>query len=1105
MLTRKDTINIKTNLIDSVWIYPEGPFVYQGTDIGIALPGGEMHFAPGCNLSYNVANTGKVSGIIVYDANDPKYKPGKVSASGGTVRDLNFQCWGQMSPLNGLIDIGGDFLLYNNYECVMNNCTLDWLTDQGRNDFAFVNSPNFNVKASLCTLRNEAQILGAASADKCIVENDAILMATQVTNSEFRSNGQLSLRPANSPTSCRNSKFKGGTSNSSMNFSNQSVIEYNLFEAGTTMTIDSKGAGFDSADVSGVRINYNEFQRDGLQSTILTTLKTDTIDITKNYWGQCNGLYNNERLGRSAHFDPFLRVKYAGTSYWFDIGPDKRTMVADGEDKVTFTGHFWNVLDGTDSAGATVNYLVRILGDTLMKGVLTMDANGMCSLEIKVPQKYKSAIALEVYFKSIQCIDQANIISVSEPQGADIDFVEGAVLQTITGETSITNNKPFMVRVQIQTSEAITDKFGVRVSVGGVPYDTFYVFDKKNLGVDHNLENPLTEISLPRAESPFLYFPIHNTTLTPGNANIAVVIDPVDATHPKGRIIETNENNNAMTIPVKVTGSSWGNEGGATLNVFVQALDDYPANRLNELSKMTDTARTLMEQTWPMKAGQVSFVRGADVQNYTWINPDTLLVDTWERYLMKAYKQMRLANPAYDRYVFAVDRDWFGTRMHPMWFPHRLSQTASWSGIYDFMVVSPQSHKFLVHSLGHSFGLRRGDMSTTDIDMQEEYYNYFIGKEIYDAVDPFANRILHYGLNNKVGRLEKVYCFMGMAKLTNESMPFNTWICDVDYARLQNGFAKFRSDRPGFSKSLAAKAIFVEGSIDSTTKAFSFGPWVKMTNATPSNMVDSALATHIFRFLDAGGAELSRYYYRPTFQALGLDEGAEPAVMSTEYFAFVAPFPDNVKKVVVSDKNLKPITERIVSNNAPVVKFTYPTSGTYVPEGGSFIAKWGATDADGDTKFWYTVYFSTDNGTTWKLICFESELTEALIKAPKGTNYRLRITGSDGILSSDDEVIFGIINDATTPGVAGRFQLHQNYPNPFNPSTLLRYETASSGYVSVEVFDALGRLVEILFAGQQEPGEHSLRFDATGHPSGTYTAVLRAGTRTSTIQMTLSK
>jgi hypothetical protein len=227
--------------------------------------------------------------------------------------------------------------------------------------------------------------------------------------------------------------------------------------------------------------------------------------------------------------------------------------------------------------------------------------------------------------------------------------------------------------------------------------------------------------------------------------------------------------------------------------------------------------------------------------------------------------------------------------------------------------------------------------------------------------------------------------------------------------------------------------------------------------------------------------------------------------MTTEYFAFVAPFPDNVKKVVVADRNLNPITERVVSNNAPVVKFSYPTTGTYVPEGGSFIAKWGATDADGDTRFWYTVYFSTDNGTTWKLICFESEQTEAIIKAPKGTNYRLRITGSDGILSSDDEVSFGIINDAAMPGVAGRFQLHQNYPNPFNPSTLLRYEVASPGWVSVEVFDALGRHVETLYAGQQEPGEHSLRFDATGHPSGTYTAVLRAGTRTSTIQMTLSK
>ena len=1101
LLTRKDVVNKRANLIDSVFIYPGGDFL--GT--GVIVSGGEMHLAPGADVTYSLVNS-KIAGITIYDTGDPQYPPGKFTASGGRLKELNIISAGQVGPLANVTLLGSRFDLNSTYPCVMTKCTLDASADPvGGTYWMVISAPNFTVNASECLIRESSQLIGAGTADKCIVENDASLLGSNISNSEFRSNGQLTLRPADVPTSCRGSKFKGGTSNSSIALANKSVVEFNLMEAGTTMTLNSRDAGFDSADVKGVHINYNHFERDGNSALILSTMFVDTIDVTKNYWGLCNGPYNSERIGRAAHFDPFLRVKYAGTSYWFDMGVDKKTVIADGEDQVVFTGHFWNVLSESDSAGATVDYLVRILGDTLMSGTLTMDANGQCTLPVKVPIAYRTAIAMEVYFKSIQCIDQGYIIFVTEPQGADLEILEASAMQVMQGETSIINNKPFMVKAQINTSEPVAGKFGVRVKVNGVDYDTFYVLDKKNLGVDYSFENPMTEISLPRAESPYLYFPINNTTLNPGNTNIVVTIDPPDATNPKGRVIEVNENNNVFYIPVKITGTTWANEGGANASVFVQPIDGFPIKNLDALTRMADTARSFIEKTWPMKAGQISFERSATVADYLWISPDTLKMETWEYYLMKAYKQMRIANPAHDRYVFSVDRDWFGWRMHPVDFSHRLSQTLSWSGIYDLMVVSAQSHQFLVHSLGHSFGLRRHDMAGSDIDMQEEYYNFFVGKEVYDAVDPFGNRIIHYGINNKVGYLQKAYCFMGMSKTTNDSYRFNTWVCDVDYAKLQKEFSLFRSDRPGFSKGLAAKTIFVEGSVDSTTRAFSFGPWLKLDNATLSNMVDSSLATHVFRFLDGGGAELSRYYYRPTFQALGLDEGADAPFMTKEYFAFVAPFSDNVKKVVVETAAGAPVAERIVGSNAPVVTSDYPKSGDNVPEGGSFIAKWSATDADGDTEFWYTVYFSTDGGTTWQLVTFESKLTEAIIKAAKGMNYKLRIIGYDGILSSETTVTFNILTSTENPSAPGSFVLHQNFPNPFNPSTTLRYEVPAAGWVSVDVFDALGRPVETLFSGYQDAGSHALIFDAVNRPSGTYTAVLRTGDRTATIHMLLSK
>ncbi len=79
------------------------------------------------------------------------------------------------------------------------------------------------------------------------------------------------------------------------------------------------------------------------------------------------------------------------------------------------------------------------------------------------------------------------------------------------------------------------------------------------------------------------------------------------------------------------------------------------------------------------------------------------------------------------------------------------------------------------------------------------------------------------------------------------------------------------------------------------------------------------------------------------------------------------------------------------------------------------------------------------------------------------------------------------------PGIPITFSLDQNYPNPFNPSTVIQYLIPQSGYVTLEVFDLLGRSVRTLVSGEQGFGPHSVRFDATGLASGVYFYRLKAG------------
>jgi hypothetical protein len=91
-------------------------------------------------------------------------------------------------------------------------------------------------------------------------------------------------------------------------------------------------------------------------------------------------------------------------------------------------------------------------------------------------------------------------------------------------------------------------------------------------------------------------------------------------------------------------------------------------------------------------------------------------------------------------------------------------------------------------------------------------------------------------------------------------------------------------------------------------------------------------------------------------------------------------------------------------------------------------------------------------------------------------------------------------------GLAPRtFSLEQNYPNPFNPSTAIRFSVASSGHVSLNVTDVLGRQVASLVDEILTPGTYSVQWNASSVPSGVYFYTVRSGGMLSTKRMILAK
>jgi len=85
------------------------------------------------------------------------------------------------------------------------------------------------------------------------------------------------------------------------------------------------------------------------------------------------------------------------------------------------------------------------------------------------------------------------------------------------------------------------------------------------------------------------------------------------------------------------------------------------------------------------------------------------------------------------------------------------------------------------------------------------------------------------------------------------------------------------------------------------------------------------------------------------------------------------------------------------------------------------------------------------------------------------------------------------------------FSLLQNYPNPFNPTTAIHYRLSADGFVTLKVFDALGREVATLVDETQSKGEYTVVWKAATSPSGTYFCNLVTGNHSETKTMTLQK
>lgn len=110
-------------------------------------------------------------------------------------------------------------------------------------------------------------------------------------------------------------------------------------------------------------------------------------------------------------------------------------------------------------------------------------------------------------------------------------------------------------------------------------------------------------------------------------------------------------------------------------------------------------------------------------------------------------------------------------------------------------------------------------------------------------------------------------------------------------------------------------------------------------------------------------------------------------------------------------------------------------------------------------------------------------------------NYLMHVLNWGEVPTSNEEQKEGI----------SQYRLAPAYPNPFNPSTTIEYNLPAAGFVSIKVYDLLGREVANLVNEVQMSGTHTLQFDASRLSSGIYFVRMASGNFLHTRSISLLK
>jgi endoglucanase len=143
----------------------------------------------------------------------------------------------------------------------------------------------------------------------------------------------------------------------------------------------------------------------------------------------------------------------------------------------------------------------------------------------------------------------------------------------------------------------------------------------------------------------------------------------------------------------------------------------------------------------------------------------------------------------------------------------------------------------------------------------------------------------------------------------------------------------------------------------------------------------------------------------------------------------------------------------------------------------------------GVVPFWWDAGSTTNNGMGLFNRSTGAQAYPEIVRSIIDTNY-INLTTTE-------------VQSSNAQALPATFSLLQNFPNPFNPSTTIAFTLPSKSFVTLKVYDLIGREIATLVSEELSAGTYSKQWNAATMSSGMYVYQMHAGTYTETKKLVL--